>query len=73
MRLSQFWDLMGEEFGTDYAPTLAHSHVMSALGERTAAEALEAGVAPRTIWLALCTDFDVPPERRLGKDHPPRR
>jgi hypothetical protein len=46
---------------------------MSALGGRTAVEALEAGVPPREVWLALCDDMDVPEERRHGRDLPPRR
>jgi hypothetical protein len=46
---------------------------MSALGGRTAVEALEAGIPPREVWLALCADMDVPEERRHGLDKPPRR
>ncbi|GAB2519670.1 hypothetical protein GCM10027064_16610 [Microbacterium petrolearium] len=33
---------------------------------RTATEALDAGVPPREIWLALCEETDVPAERRYG-------
>lgn len=32
----------------------------------TATEAIEAGVAPREVWLALCAEADVPNERRYG-------
>lgn len=66
MRLSQFWSLMDDEFGALYAASLARDHSISSLGSRTAAEAIEAGVSPREVWLALCDDMDVPPERRLG-------
>jgi len=62
---------MAEEFGAAYADSLARSHVMAALGGRTAQEALDAGVAPREVWLALCADMDVPEERRHGRDLPP--
>ncbi len=40
--------------------------VLGAVGNRTASEALEAGVPPRDIWLALCDETDVPAERRYG-------
>ena len=74
MRLSRFRELMDEEFGAAYSGTLARRHVIGSLGNRTAEEAIEAGVPPRDVWLALCDDMDVPPERRFGKDvHPPRR
>ena len=59
---------MADEFGASYARSLASSHALHALGDRTADEALEAGVRPRTVWLALCDDLDVPPERRLGRE-----
>jgi len=34
------------------------------LGGRSAAEAIEAGVPVRKVWLAVCEDFDVPPRER---------
>ena len=68
MRLSDFWRLMDDEFGAAYARSLARDHVLGALGNRTALEALESGVKPRETWLALCADMDVPMERRLGKE-----
>lgn len=72
MRLSEFRVLMADEFGAVYADTVARRHSIRALGSRTAEEALEAGVPPRTVWLALCDDMDVPEERRLGKDRKAR-
>lgn len=73
MRLSHFWTLMNDEFGESYAGSLARDHVIGALGNRTALQALEAGESPRTIWLALCEDMDVPESRRLGVDHRARK
>ena len=72
MRHSTFWDLMSDEFGAGYAPSLARSQVLSALGDRTAAEALDAGTPPREVWLALCDAMDVPESRRHGRDRPAR-
>jgi hypothetical protein len=73
VRSSEFWSLMDGEFGAGYAATLAREHVLSALGERTPEQALAAGFDPREVWLALCVDLQVPPERRLGVDDPQRR
>ena len=68
MRLSKFWELMEGEFGSAYASTLARRHTIHALDDRTVDEALEAGLPPRQVWLALCDDMDVPESRRLGVD-----
>jgi hypothetical protein len=68
VRLSQFWTLMKGEFGEGYAGSLARDHVVGALGNRTVLQALEEGEAPRTVWLALCDDMDVPQDHRLGRE-----
>jgi len=68
MRMSDFWRLMGDEFGAAYAHSLARDHVLGALGNLTALQALESGTTPREAWLALCADMDVPKERWLGKE-----
>ena len=72
MRVSEFWARMDDEFGAAYAQSLARSHVMAALGDRTAVEALAAAVPPREVWLALCAAMDVPEERRHGRQDPRR-
>jgi hypothetical protein len=64
---------MREEFGSGYAATLAREHVVSALGERTADQALADGFDAREVWLALCADLEVPRERWLGRDDPRKR
>lgn len=73
MRLSEFWELMNDEFGEAYATSLAGRHLLHALGDRTVNEALEAGEPPRTVWVALCDDMGVPESRRLGVDRRPQR
>lgn len=73
MRLSKFWSLMNDEFGESYAGSLARDHVVGALGNRTALQALDQGESPRTVWLALCNDMDVPESRRLGVEHRARK
>ena len=49
VRSSEFWELMRAEFGAAYAGTLAREHVVSQLGERTAEQALAAGIDPREV------------------------
>lgn len=73
VRLSQFWALMDQEFGSAYARSLARTHALHAFGDRTAEEAIEAGVPVRSVWEALCDDFDVPPERRHLAEPPEKR
>lgn len=68
MRMSDFWRLMDDEFGAAYARSLARDHVLGALGNRTALEAIESGIKAREAWLALCIDMDVPVERQLGRE-----
>jgi hypothetical protein len=64
MRRSEFLRAVDDEFGAR-AISLTHDLILSRLGV-TALEALDAGVPPRDIWLALCEDADVPAERRYG-------
>jgi hypothetical protein len=72
VRHSEFWALVEEEFGSGHGRALVQDHVLRSLGYRTAQEALAAHEAPRTVWMAMCDELDIPPERRWGKD-PVRR
>lgn len=65
MRRSEFLRAVDAEFG-GRATSLVSDLVLTQLAGRTAAEALEAGVPPRDIWLALCIENEVPVERRHG-------
>ncbi|ORX01142.1 DUF3046 domain-containing protein [Mycolicibacillus trivialis] len=60
MRLTEFHELVAARFGAAYGSSVLADHVLSGVGGRTAAEAIEAGVEPRAVWRALCSDFDVP-------------
>ena len=73
MRLSEFWTLVDEEFGPAQGRVLVRDHVLGSLGHRTAEQALDAGVEPRDVWLALAADLQVPPERWYGREEPARR
>ncbi|GAA1528961.1 hypothetical protein HD600_002429 [Microbacterium ginsengiterrae] len=65
MRRSEFLRAVEDEFGPR-AIALMDDLVLSAVGGRTASEALRSGVPPRDIWTALCEETDVPAERRYG-------
>jgi hypothetical protein len=51
---------MREQFGPAYASAVAHDQVISSLGGRSPEAALEAGVDPRQVWLAVCEHFELP-------------
>jgi len=77
VRYREFWGLVDEVFGSAYGRALVREQVLTRLADRTAAEALDAGVEPRDVWHALCDALDVPETQRWGKDvhrqAPPRR
>ena len=60
MRLTEFHELVEGQFGGVRASSMMVDHVLTALGGRTPAQAIEDGVDPREVWRALCADFDVP-------------
>ncbi len=68
MRLTEFHQLIEDEFGQVHGKWIVHSHVPAGRG-RTVEELIEDGVSLRELWALLCDDFDVPQERRLGIDH----
>ncbi|GAA3234674.1 DUF3046 domain-containing protein [Actinocorallia longicatena] len=60
MRLTAFWAKMNQQFGENYAESVAKDHVIADLDGRTAAQALSDGVDTKTVWRAVCATFDVP-------------
>ncbi|WP_333619834.1 DUF3046 domain-containing protein [Dietzia sp.] len=60
MTLSDFNALTHEVFGAARAEHLVRSHVLTDLGGRTAAQAIDQGEEPKDVWLALSAEFDVP-------------
>jgi hypothetical protein len=68
MRISDFWDLVTGEFGAAYGRALVHDQVLLGVGFRTGTAALDDGVPPREVWLALCEEMEVPEPRRHGRD-----
>jgi hypothetical protein len=60
VRLTEFSELVTNQFGQVRGASLLVDHVLTSLGGRTAEQAIEDGVDPRDVWRALCADFDVP-------------
>lgn len=65
MRRSEFRRAVDDEFGPR-GGALLDDLIIPGIGDRTATAALDAGVPPREVWIALCIEMDVPPERRHG-------
>jgi ribulose 1,5-bisphosphate carboxylase large subunit-like protein len=63
---------MDQVFGPVYAKSLAHDLVIGALGGLTSAGALAEGVAPRTVWHALCDAMEVEESARWVYRDAPR-
>ena len=69
MRLTEFDQLVRDEFGPDRAQWIIQTQVLPGF-EKTSAELIGDGVDPREAWRGLCEAFDIPEERRLGVDRP---
>lgn len=64
MRLTVFWQRMGDYFGAAYADSFARDHVMSELGGRTVHQALDAGWSAKDVWRGVCGALDIPENMR---------
>ena len=64
MKRSEFAFAVGHQFGAT-GDVLLRDLVIPALGNRTAAQALDAGETPRVVWDALCVEMDVPVADRV--------
>jgi hypothetical protein len=54
---------MEARFGSTYAHSLASDYRVPALGA-TVDEAIERGDTPKSVWRAICQEFDVPQKLR---------
>ena len=68
MRLSEFHELMADEFGKPQSEVLIRDLALFELGDKTASVLLAQGEDPRQIWLAICRAQQVPKERWSGLD-----
>ncbi|WJY97761.1 DUF3046 domain-containing protein [Corynebacterium fournieri] len=69
MRLTEFHQLVQDEFGAARAQWIVQTQVLPG-SEKTSAELIDEGVDPREAWQGLCNAFDIPEERQLGIDRP---
>ncbi|WP_375387698.1 DUF3046 domain-containing protein [uncultured Amnibacterium sp.] len=72
MKVSEFRRAVDEEFGEVLGRMLVQEQALDAVGSRTAAQALAAGVPTADVWRALCAANQVPPERWHGRGRPVR-
>lgn len=54
---------MEARFGTSYAHSLAADYRVNALGA-TIDDAIQRGDSPKSVWQAVCQEFDVPQKLR---------
>ncbi|HEX7835157.1 MAG TPA: DUF3046 domain-containing protein [Pseudolysinimonas sp.] len=73
MKVSEFDRAVVEVFGEAYGRILVRETVLPELGNRTARDALAAGVPTRDVWLALCRSEEVPRSRWHGAGLPEPR
>jgi hypothetical protein len=73
MRQSEFRQAVSDEFGSAYGRVVVGDLVIAELSDRTAEEALRAGVPVREVWLALCRASGVPQSRWYGVGLPAPR
>ncbi|ATG55344.1 hypothetical protein CFK41_11640 [Brachybacterium ginsengisoli] len=64
MRRSEFTELADHVFGPALARTYTSDLVLEEIGGISAEQALERGVAVRSVWNALCDAMDVPDSAR---------
>lgn len=72
MRRSEFDRALTAEFGAN-ANNAFFDLALADLAYRTASQALNDGVAPRDVWLALCVEAQLPADRRYGVGQLPER
>lgn len=64
MTLTEFRARTVEAFGELRADHLVRSHHLAECGGRTAHDAIDAGLPVKRVWLALCSEFEVPEHLR---------
>jgi hypothetical protein len=64
VRLTDFWERMRRSFGASYADSLARDHVLAELSGRTIEQALADGEDAKSVWRAVCSEFEVPARDR---------
>jgi Protein of unknown function (DUF3046) len=66
MRLSEFRELMIDEFGEAYSEVIASDLALTEHSDKIGSQLIAEGVDPRDVWLAICRQSGVPKERWHG-------
>ena len=66
MTRSEFLRALADEFGGVMSHSVSQDVIVGSLGNRSALDALDAGIEPKVVWAALCEVMDVPVNRRHG-------
>lgn len=64
MRETEFWSRMETALGAGYHRVWASQFVIGELGQRTAQEALDAGVPTKEVWRAVWGALELPARDR---------
>lgn len=64
MTLTEFQSRVMEAFGEVRGDHLVRSHHLAACNGRTAHEAIDSGQSVKSVWLALCDEFEVSEQLR---------
>ncbi len=63
MSRSEFFAAVAHEFGPIQGRVVMRNFIVRDLGDLSALDALDAGVAPRQVWRALCGSMGIPEHR----------
>lgn len=64
MRHTEFWSRLEQHLGPGYYKAWAERFVIAELGSRTPQQALDAGVPPKQVWLAVWRALELPTSER---------
>ncbi len=64
MRHTEFWARLEHALGPAYYRVWSEQFVIAELGGRTAAEALDAGIAPKEVWRSVSQALELPASQR---------
>jgi hypothetical protein len=66
VRLSEFRQLMLDEFGPGYSEVIAKDLSLTEHGDKSGEQLIAAGEDPKDVWLAICRQSGVPKSRWHG-------
>lgn len=66
MRLSEFRELMNDEFGEAYAEIIAKDLALTEHSDKSGEQLIAEGEDPKEVWLAICRQNGVPKSRWHG-------